>query len=241
MTSLVARQVGIPGRLRPTDLDVQAGELVALVGPNGGGKTSLLRSLARIETGSGIVVVGGEDVDLAPPARRRQLLSFLPASRDVTWPISARDVIALGLDIPDPVRIDELVRLLELELLADRPVNRLSTGERARVLTARALVGNPELLLLDEPLSNLDPYWVLRIISILEAAAESGKAVLVALHDLSQLQHFSRALLIAEGTVQMDETPAALMASERFGEIFRIRVADGGWAIRQSADRLSLP
>lgn len=240
MTSLVARQVGIAGRLDPTDLDVQAGELIALVGPNGGGKTSLLRALARIESATGVVAVDGEDLDLASLARRRQLLSFLPASRDVTWPISARDVIALGLDHPDGARIDELIHLLELEKLADRPVNRLSTGERARVLTARALAARPHILLLDEPLSNLDPYWVLRIMAILETAAQSGQIVLAALHDLSQLHHFSRALLIAGGKVQTDEAPASLMASERFKEVFRIEAASGGWAIRRE-DRRSSP
>jgi iron complex transport system ATP-binding protein len=233
MTSLVARAVGIAGRLEPSDLDVAAGELVALVGPNGGGKTSLLRALARIESASGVVAIDGENVDLAPLPRRRHLLSFLPASRDVTWPISARDVIALGLDRPDPLRIEELIAQFELEKLADRPVNRLSTGERARVLAARALVGNPRILLLDEPLSNLDPYWVLRFLSIFEAAARSGQAVLVALHDLSQLPHFNRALLIADGKVRMDEAPASLVASERFEEIFRIQSANGGWRIRR--------
>jgi iron complex transport system ATP-binding protein len=232
MTSLVAAQVGIAGRLDPTDLKVGAGEFVALVGPNGGGKTSLLRALARVEHASGTVLIGGENIDAASPARRRHLLSFLPASRDFAWPIAARDVIALGLDRPDPARISELIELLELASLADRPINQLSTGERARVLTARALVGNPQILLLDEPLSNLDPYWVLQLITILETIAQSGQAVLVALHDLAQLRHFSRALLIADGKVQMDEAPADLMASERFGEIFRIRAADGGWAIK---------
>lgn len=239
MTSLIARQVGIAGRLLPTDLEVKSGELVALVGPNGGGKTSLLRALARIESASGAVAIDGEDVDFAPLARRRQLLSFLPASRDVTWPISARDVIALGLDRPNRDRIDELIALFELESLAGRPVDRLSTGERARVLTARAIAANPRILLLDEPLSNLDPYWVLRFASIFEAAARSGQTVLVALHDLSQLRHFSRALLIADGRVQMDETPTELMASERFEQVFRIRAANGGWSIRSREDRRS--
>jgi iron complex transport system ATP-binding protein len=233
MTSLVATGVAIAGRLEPTDLKVDAGELMALVGPNGGGKTSLLRALARVEHATGTVLIHGEDVDTAPPARRRHLLSFLPASRDFAWPIAARDVIALGLDRPDPARIDELISLLELDQLSDRPINQLSTGERARVLTARALVGNPGIVLLDEPLSNLDPYWVLRLMAILETTARSGHAVLVALHDLSLLPRFGRALLTADGQVLMDEAPASLMASERFGEVFRIEPTNGGWAVRR--------
>ena len=97
MTSLVARQVALDGRLHPTDLQIEAGEMVALVGPNGGGKTSLLRALARIEQASGQVLIDGDDVDDTAPARRPRLLSFLPASREVAWPIAARDIIALGL------------------------------------------------------------------------------------------------------------------------------------------------
>ena len=241
MTRLSARNLAITGRLHPTGLDARGGELIALVGPNGGGKTSLLRALARIEGAHGIVAIDGEDIDEAPIARRRQLLAFLPASRDVTWPISARDVIRLGLNRKDEPRIDEMISLFELDQLAHRPVNQLSTGERARVLAARALVGNPRLLLLDEPLSNLDPYWVLRFVEILETSAQSGHMVFAALHDLSQLDRFSRALLISDGRVQMDETPADLVASERFEEIFRISSANGRWSIRPPADPRSLP
>jgi iron complex transport system ATP-binding protein len=233
MTSLVATQVSIAGRLKPIDLRIDAGELVALVGPNGGGKTSLLRALARVEQANGTVSIAGEDVDAAPPARRRHLLSFLPASRDFAWPIAARDVIALGLDRPDESRIDELIMLLELDKISARPIDQLSTGERARVLTARALAARPQILLLDEPLTNLDPYWVLQLMAILETTAQSGQAVLVALHDLALLPRFGRAMLIADGEVQLDQAPASLMASERFEETFRIRSTDSGWAIRR--------
>jgi iron complex transport system ATP-binding protein len=158
MTALLeARGVAIAGRLQPTDLQCAAGEMVAIIGPNGAGKSSLLRALAATELDQGEVIVDGEMVASAPPPRRMRLLSFLPATRSLVWPISARDVIALGLPAPDSDRIDELIDLLELTALAARPVNSLSTGERSRVLFARALAARPRLLLLDEPLSNLDP------------------------------------------------------------------------------------
>ena len=235
MTSLVARGVSLDARLQPTDVNVKAGELVAVVGPNGGGKTSLLRALARVERAGGRVDIDGENLDQAPEARRRQLLAFLPASRDIGWPICVRDVIALGLTRRDPDRIDDLLTSFELGPLANRPVDRLSTGERVRVLMARALAARPKLLLLDEPLSNLDPYWVLRFLDLFRDSAATGQMLLVALHDISLVGRFDRALLVADGQVQMDETPADLLASERFEEIFRVRRDAGGdWVIRAS-------
>ncbi len=238
MTSLVAKGVALATRLSPTDVAVRAGELVAVVGPNGGGKTSLLRALARVEHATGCVEIDGENLDQMPEARRRQLLALLPAARDIGWPISVRDVIALGLAHQDPARIGELLNDFELSLLADRPVNRLSTGECARVLMARALAARPQVLLLDEPLSNLDPYWVLRFLAMFRSCALAGQIVLVAVHDLAVIDRFDRALLIADGRIQMDETPANLLVSERFEEIFSIRRSDGRWTFRQE-DRQS--
>ena len=240
MTSLVAHGVALDARLEPTDLTVRSGELVAVIGPNGGGKTSLLRALARVEHAAGRVEIDGEDIDQAPEARRRRLLAFLPASRDIGWPIAARDVIALGLAVPDAARIDELLRWFELERLADRPVNRLSTGECARVLMARALAARPRVLLLDEPLSNLDPYWVVQFIEQFRSLASGGQMLLVAIHDLAVIERFDRVLLVADGRIQTDETPARLLASERFEEIFRICRTDVGWKIKP-ADRQSWP
>ena len=103
MTPLLkARGVAIDGRLGPTDLDVPAGSMVALIGPNGSGKTSLLRALAGVEMSGGSVAIDGEELMSAPPARRSQLLTFLPASRDLVWPIRARDVHCPGIDEARP-------------------------------------------------------------------------------------------------------------------------------------------
>ena len=239
MSGLVAAGVALADRLLPTNLAVASGELVAVVGPNGGGKTSLLRALARVEHATGRVEIDREDVDRAHEARRRHLLALLPASRDVGWPIAARDVIALGSPRIDAARTGELLAMFELDRLADRAVDRLSTGERARVLMARALAASPRALLLDEPLSNLDPYWVLKFLDLFRSSATAGQILLVAVHDLAVIDRFDRAVLVADGQVHMDETPAHLLASERFEEVFKVRRRDsGGWMLRP-ADRQS--
>ena len=234
MTPLLAASgITVEGRLEPTDLNVQAGELVGVIGPNGAGKTSLLRALAGIELRQGVVTIDDETVATAPPSRRMRLLGFLPATRSLVWPISARDVIALGLTGPNDGRIGELLDLLELQAFADRPVNSLSTGERSRVLFARALAARPRVLLLDEPLSNLDPYWVLRTIEILEqVVAATNCAVLASLHNLEQMRAFSRALLVDCGRIIADERPDEMLASETLGQAFRIERSGPAWQVR---------
>jgi iron complex transport system ATP-binding protein len=235
MTSLLeARGIAIAGRLNPTSVDAAPGSLIALIGPNGAGKTSLLRTLAGIEREMGQILVDGEPINEAPPARRMRLLSFLPATRSLVWPIAAQDVIALGLPSRDPARIVELVELLELGNLAARPVNQLSTGERSRVLLARALAARPRLMLLDEPLSNLDPYWVLRTLQILRAEIDaSGCTVLASVHDLSQITAFDRALLVDRGGIIADGSPAVVLESHELSSAFRIERAGTAWRISE--------
>lgn len=243
MTALLeARDLTISGRLDPTDIECARGELVALIGPNGAGKTSLLRALAGIEPDAGEVVIEQEWLKSAAPARRMRLLSFLPATRSLVWPISARDVIALGLTNPDPERVEQLVGLLELEPFADRAVNSLSTGERSRVLLARTLAARARLLLLDEPLANLDPYWVLRVLDLLrQAAKETACAVIASLHDLGQGAAFDRVVLVDGGHVTADGRPADVLSSHALVEAFGVEKDGERWRIRKPEDRRSSP
>ncbi|MCY7280975.1 MAG: ABC transporter ATP-binding protein [Sphingomonas bacterium] len=233
MTSLVnAREIGIAARLSLTDLALKAGTMVAVIGPNGGGKTSLLRALARTEDAVGTVTIDGQEVDATTEAQRRRLLAFLPAAREATWPVTVADTLKFGLGAPDPGRIDQLIGLLELERLAARPIDRLSTGERARAMLGRAIAGRARLLLLDEPLSNLDPYWVLRTIEIVRGEVTANhSAAMVSVHDLDMAARFDRLLLVSNGAIIADDDPKAVLGSDMFKRAFRVERSDGGWAI----------
>lgn len=231
MTPLaVIEGAAIAGRLRPTTLKVENGNLVALVGPNGGGKTSLLRAIAGVEEAQGIVRVEGERVDEAAPNRRARLVGLLPASRELVWPMAVRDLVAMGA-----MALDALPSVLadfDLEALADTPVDRLSTGERSRVLLARLVAAAPRLLLLDEPLSNLDPYWVIRALDLIEAQVrEGGGTAIVSLHDLHQVGRFDRVIAIANGQVAFDGEPKEFFESSVLRTVFQVSREDGRYII----------
>lgn len=243
MTSLAqARGIGIAGRLAATDVAIERGTMVAVIGPNGGGKTSLLRALARTEDAVGTLTIDALEVDTVAESQRRRLLAYLPAAREATWPVAVVDYFQFGLGAPDAARIGDLIKLLELASLADRPIDRLSTGERARAMLGRAIAGRSRLLLLDEPLSNLDPYWALRTVDIIRAeVVANDSAALVSIHDLAMTTRFDRVLLVNAGAIIADGTATAVLESEQFGVAFRVERSDSGWVIRRRADRRSSP
>jgi iron complex transport system ATP-binding protein len=224
---LEASNLSLPGRLFDVSIEIGDGELVCLVGPNGSGKTSLLHALAGIGRPAGQVAVAGIDPRGLGPALRPQFLTYLPAARDLPWPLLARDLIALGGGDGD-------FAALELSSLLDRRIDTLSTGERSRVLIARALAPRPRLLLLDEPTANLDPLWRIRLMELVRAELKrGGRAALVAIHDLDA------AALYADRILVMDEGRIAAegLDGPHVAQIFGIERVDGRWqAVRPPAD-----
>lgn len=181
--------------LADTSARFAAGRLAVVIGPNGAGKSTLLEVAAGLRRVDGGQVRWRDEPIAAIPrrtlARRR---AYLPQSPRVDWPISVERVVALGLlptlpafgDLPRAAK-DRVARALaeyDLAALADRPATRLSGGELARVMLARATVGDPELLIVDEPTAGLDPRHAIDAARRLRALADAGCAVVAALHDL---------------------------------------------------------
>jgi iron complex transport system ATP-binding protein len=227
---LKASGLSLPGRLEDAALQIRSGELVCLIGPNGSGKTSLLHALAGIGGAHGSVDMEGVDPRTLPASLRPAHLTYLPASRDVPWPLPARDLIALGGGtIAFPA--------LELGPLLDRRIDTLSTGERSRVLIARALAPRPKLLLLDEPTANLDPLWQIRLLELVrEELAQGGRAALLAVHDLDAAERYADRVLV------MDGGRIAAEGMEQVPAIFGVERRGGRWAeVKRPADPRSSP
>jgi iron complex transport system ATP-binding protein len=239
---LAAPGLRIAGRLEPTDLQIERPQLLCLVGPNGSGKTSLLHALAGIG-GEGKVRIEGRDPGGLAEVERKRLLSYLPASRDIAWPVTGRSLVALGLPSgAQETEAEAALAALGAETLADRRVDRLSTGERSRLLIARALAPKPRLLLLDEPAANLDPQWQLRLMAHLRGLAR-GQAVIAAMHDLDLAARFADRMLVMEnGFVVADDVPSALIDGPEIRGVFGIERRDGAWQlVSPRADPRSSP
>jgi len=207
----VAVRLGGRDVLRDVSADIRPGEFVGLIGPNGAGKTTLLRIiLGLLRPSSGTAAVLGKTVRGGRGART---IGYVPqkAALDRDTPLRGRDLVALGLDgerggIPLPskartARIDDVLDAVEARAYADAPVGRLSGGELQRLLIAQALLTSPRLLLLDEPLSNLDLRGAAEIVRLVgRVGRERGVAVLLVAHDINPLLGvMDRVLYLAAG------------------------------------------
>ena len=175
---------------------IRAGEFTGLIGSNGVGKTTLLRVILGLQRpGAGAVRVLG-----APRDRHGRTLGYVPQKvlLDPDVPIRARDLVALGIDAHrlgvgrrskhQRERVEEMLHAVDAEAFANRRVGSLSGGEQQRILIAHALISRPKLLLLDEPLANLDPKSVQEIVALLHRlSTDQHVAVLLSAHEMNAL------------------------------------------------------
>ncbi|NBC32080.1 MAG: ATP-binding cassette domain-containing protein [Alphaproteobacteria bacterium] len=222
------------------DLAVGAGELLVLVGPNGSGKSTLMHCLSGLLTPTdGQVRLDGADLHRLPARARARRVGLLLQRAASAWPVSVRHLVGFGRiphgdgqgedaepDGPAGKAIAHALTAMELNGLADRPVDTLSGGEQARAHLARVLAGEPHVVLADEPVAELDPVHALRVMDLLQRLARSGRAVLAIMHDLSlALRYADRIAVLAEGRLLALDTPDAIAEAGALEAAFGLRFA----------------
>ena len=235
---LEGSKLGLGTRLSGVSARMAAGQLTAIVGPNGAGKSTLLSILAGlVRPDAGTVLLDGELLAGLPARRRGRTIGYLPQTPQIAWDVTVETLVGLGrlpwdgapLHRPhasadaDALAVEGALAAMGLARLRKRPVSRLSGGERARVLAARVLAGEPGWILADEPLANLDLAHAASLIQLLKAQARQGRGVVMVLHDLpAAMNHADRVLVLDQGQLVADGPPAQALIADRIAQVWGV-------------------
>ena len=235
MSVLAAQSLSVikSGReiLREVSLTAEPGDFIVVIGPNGAGKSTLLSALAGLTApAQGDVSLDGVLLPRMPRKALARARAYLPQNPQCEWPLSVRRLVALGLTAHLPAlgslprqyddAIDEALTAHDLTAQAEQSVTTLSGGEFSRAMLARALVGAPDILIVDEPVTGLDPRHALGCARRLRAYADSGKLVIAALHDLTlAARHATSILALKNGRVVGE----GALTSALIGQVFDVQ------------------
>ena len=241
MTALSASRLivrrGARTILQDATLEAKAGEFIAVIGANGAGKSTLLAVLAGLLTpDGGIVALDAKPLSEYAGATLARRRAYLPQNPRCEWPISVERLVALGLtptlpafggwSAPDQQRIEDALASCDLLDRRAQAATTLSGGELARAMLARAFVGDPDILIVDEPVTGLDPRHALDCIARLKATALAGKLVIASLHDLTLAGRYaSRIVALCNGTVEADGAPGDVLTPALLRTVFDTEAA----------------
>jgi iron complex transport system ATP-binding protein len=236
MTILAAEHVtvtrGKRNILRDVSLQAHAGEFVAVIGPNGAGKSTLLSVLAGLlRPDDGSVTLDAHRLAQLPGATLARRRAYLPQTPHLEWPLPVERLVALGLTPrlpavgPLPVSFQPAIdaALAACDLLTQRAqaATTLSGGEFARAMLARAIVGEPEILIVDEPIAGLDPRHAMAMMTLLSQQAAQGRLVIASLHDLTlAARHATRIVALVDGALVSDTNS---LTEELIHKVFVVR------------------
>ncbi len=196
--------------LPDVSLDIRRGSVTGILGPSGSGKTTLLRAIVGVQiVEAGDVTVLGEPAG-TPSLRRR--VAYMTQAPSVYADLTVRENLRYFARILDVDGVDEIIATTGLSKHANQVVRTLSGGQRSRVSLAAALLGDPDVLVLDEPTVGLDPVLRAELWAEFHALAGHGRTLLVSTHVMDEAERCTQLVLIREGRVVASETPASLLA-----------------------------
>lgn len=224
--------------LDDVEIRLARGEMLGLIGPNGAGKSTLLRILAGVlEADEGALLLNDKPLASLSRQERARRIAYLPQLSSIAWPLSVERLVELGRtphlepwQHPGPgdrAIIERVIVQTDLLALRHRPFDTLSGGEQARVLLARALVSEPDILLADEPVAALDPAHQLDVMQLLSEHCETGQSVIVVLHDLTLAAHYCHRLqLLLEGATLADGEVDEVLTDDNLADAYAIELVE---------------
>jgi iron complex transport system ATP-binding protein len=225
--------------LRQINMGIRAGEMVGLIGPNGSGKTTLLRILANLRSpDEGTVSYAGRSAAEIGARRLSQQIAYLAQGANVHWPMRVETLVGLGrfphrrpmqgLSSGDRTAIERAMVACDVIAFRDRTMSEVSGGERLRILLARALAVEAEMLLADEPIAALDPLHQLQVMELLSRTAREGRGVVVVLHDLALAARYcDRLVLLARGGILAEGKPSDVLTDAHIAMAYGVDVVRG--------------
>lgn len=241
LLSANALSVSLGGRrvLAAVDLAIAAGEVIGLIGPNGAGKTTLLKAMAGLlPLDAGEVRLAGRPLAAIGRDDLARALAYLPQDGQSHWSVTVETLVMLGR-LPhrapwsgpsgaDRAAVERALLACDLAPLRHRVTSSLSGGERARALLARALAGEPQVLLADEPVAGLDPGHQLDVMARLRERAAAGAGVVVVMHDLTLAARFcTRLALLHERRIEAEGAPAEVLSPASLARCYGVRAYHG--------------
>ena len=230
--------LGYPGVIALSNIgfEVRMGEFIGIVGPNGSGKSTLLKALlGLLPLQSGTIDFYGYSTNQILSIRKE--IGYVPQKNknDLQFPALVREVVLMGLYaqigwLRQPKKIHremalESLKMVEMAEFSERSIGELSGGQQQRVMIARALVANPDLLMLDEPTASVDIYAQRSILEILEKLNhENGITILMVSHDINEIVHFCDRILLLNGNVNIFGTPNQVLTKDNLKAIYGERI-----------------
>ncbi len=221
--------------IRDVDIAVRPGEILTLIGPNGVGKSTILKTITRqLSAMEGVIYIGKERLEQLPERRLAQTMSILMTQRVEPELMTCEDVVSAGrypytgrfgiLSEEDKKQVAAAMELVSVTELKDTDFNRISDGQRQRVMLARAICQEPSILILDEPTSFLDIRYKLELLEILRTLTRENKtAVIMSLHELELARSISDQILcIRDGVVDRCGPPREIFSGGYIQELYQV-------------------
>ena len=215
--------------IQEVSFSVSEGEFIGLLGPNGSGKSTILKLAGGIlRPSEGHVRLWGKDLQGVANKDRAKLLCYLPQLLDIGVPFRVRELVSMGLypyDILPEMSVEEALEMVGLREKAESYVTHLSGGERRRAFIAMTLLQGAGLLLLDEPLANLDIKYQLEIFRLLrDLKQEKNISIIMALHDINIALQFEKVMLMKDGMILGFGRPEEVLTTGLLKEAFDVNI-----------------